>query len=322
MTYPYSHPMMKRSGQTCVTRREFLGQALTATALLSTAPHVWSASASSGLVSCPIVVFSKIYQELKLNFDEAADLTAEAGLDGIDCPVRPGGEILPEAVADRLPAYNETLTRRKLSIKLLTTAITNPSTPGTELILRTAAKLGIRYYRLGFFKVQKGGLSDSQAAGIRSGLKDLAQLNKELGMCALFQNHGGSVGANLGEMLRVLEGFSAEQVGAAFDIGHALAVHGRDWTKYFERIKPHLKIAYVKDAKIGGSWVPFGTGDIATSGFFQRLAEMNYSAPLSLHIEFDWSDRGKSKTREALLRALSSSRKTLQEWVGLTPPPR
>ena len=55
---------------------------------------------AEGLSACPIAVFSKVYQELKLDFKAAADLTAEAGLDGIDCPVRSGGEIEPEQAAN------------------------------------------------------------------------------------------------------------------------------------------------------------------------------------------------------------------------------
>ena len=43
----------------------------------------------------PLTVFSKVYQELKLSFEQAAALTADGGLDGIDCPVRGGGEIPP-----------------------------------------------------------------------------------------------------------------------------------------------------------------------------------------------------------------------------------
>src|SRR5262249_10866826 len=57
----------------------------------------------------PIAEFSKVYQELKLSYDESADVTAEAGLDGIDCPVRPGGQVLPERVEEDLPRYADAL---------------------------------------------------------------------------------------------------------------------------------------------------------------------------------------------------------------------
>src|SRR5262249_223629 len=107
-----------------LSRREFLAQTATAVAALSAA-----LPAQAAIQSVPIVVFSKVYQELDLNFDDAAEVTEAGGLDGIDCPVRPGGEILPENAESELPAYAAALRKRKLQLSLLTTAITGPSSP-------------------------------------------------------------------------------------------------------------------------------------------------------------------------------------------------
>ena len=133
-----------------LSRRDFIARTVAAsstTALLGGgALRSFAAEASAP----PIVVFSKVYQELKLDFDEAAAVTAEAGIDGIDCPVRPGGEILPAHVAQQLPEYAAALKKRSLQVPLLTTGITGISSPGTEVILRTAKQVGVQFYRLGF----------------------------------------------------------------------------------------------------------------------------------------------------------------------------
>jgi sugar phosphate isomerase/epimerase len=71
----------------------------------------------------------------------------------------------------------------------------------------------------------------------------------------------------------------------------------------------------VKDVKRGGRWVPFGTGDIGSTGYFKLLKQMGYRTPISLHIEFDWADGGKSKTRTALLTALRESAQVLRRWL-------
>jgi hypothetical protein len=75
------------------TRREFIMK----TALFSSAAAVAGGGALSVIgadkFAPPIAIFSKVYQTLKLNFDDAAAVTAEAGLDGIDPPVRPDGEV-------------------------------------------------------------------------------------------------------------------------------------------------------------------------------------------------------------------------------------
>jgi sugar phosphate isomerase/epimerase len=270
---------------------------------------------AAGLSACPIVVFSKIYQELNLNFESSAALTAEAGLDGIDCPVRPGGEILPERAAEDLPRYAEILGRKQLKLHLVTSGITGVASPYAEPILRAAKKQGVGYYRLGFFETEKDWPAGKQAKEIRSSLKDVASMNREIGVCALFQNHSGSFGANLSDLRDVVSEFDPAQIGVAFDIGHAILIHGEDWKVHFEAIAPHLRVAYIKDAKHGASWVRFGEGEIARTGYFKRLQQLGYSAPFSLHIEFDWSDKGKSRNRESLLKALQQSRAVLKQWT-------
>ena len=241
-------------------------------------------------------------------------------MDGIDCPVRPGGEILPEHAARELPQYAAALKKRGLQLPLLTTAITSVSSPCAEEILRTAKKLGVQYYRLGFTNTQTDAPPGKQVREIRAQLKDLAALNKEVGIGAIFQNHSPSgrsyVGGDLSELYDIVKDFDPAQIGVAFDIGHALVVHGDDWRRHFERLKSHLKVAYVKDVTRGGSWVPFGEGDIASTGYFKLLKQMGYRAPVSLHIEFDWNDGGKSKTRSALLKALQESARVLRRWLA------
>jgi sugar phosphate isomerase/epimerase len=279
------------------------------------------AAAEAGKNPCPVVVFSKVYQELQLNFTDAAAVTAEAGLNGIDCPVRPGGEVLPEQVAEALPEYAEVLRRGGLQMPLLTTAITSISTAHAETVLRTAKKLGIQYYRLGFIERRREVPAAQQVREVREQLKDLAAMNRDVGIGALLQNHSPSgrttyFGGDLAEIVQAVEGFDPAQIGVAFDIGHALVVHGDEWRGWFEKLKPHFKIAYVKDVKRAGGWVPFGQGDIAATGYFQLLRGMHYQAPVSLHIEFDWTDHGKSKTRAALVGALQESSRTLRKWLS------
>jgi sugar phosphate isomerase/epimerase len=303
-----------------LSRREFIGRTLAASASIP----LCAGSALSGLAaetfSPPIVVFSKVYQTLKLNFDEAAALTAEAAIDGIDCPVRPGGEVLPEHVARQLPEYAAALRKRGLQLPLLTTAITGVSSPCAEDILRTAKKLGVQFYRLGFVIRETNASAGKQVREIKAQLKDLAALNKQIGIGAIFQNHSPAgqtyVGGDLAELYDIVKDFDPAQIGVAFDIGHALVVHGDDWRRHFEKLKSHLKIAYVKDVKREGRWVPFGQGDIGLTGYFKLLKDLKYQAPVSLHIEFDWTGGGKSKTRPALVKALQDSSRVLRRWLA------
>ena len=302
-----------------VSRRQFVRKTTAAATALAFSPWSLRSAFAAEKFSPPIVVFSKVYQTLSLSFDEAAAVTAEAGLDGVDAPLRPGGEILPERATEELPRYVETMHERKLQLPLLTTAIITTSSPHTEDILRTAKKLRIQHYRLGF--IQREGDAAQQVAEFKAQLKDLAAMNKEIGIGALVQNHspaghGNYLGGDLTDLREIVSDFDPAQIGVAFDIGHAIIVHKEEWRPHFEALKSHIKVAYVKDASMTGRWVPFGEGDVGRLGYFKLLKEMGYNAPISMHIEFDWTHQGKTKNREALVKALKESAGTLRKWLA------
>jgi hypothetical protein len=43
------------------------------------------------------------------------------------------------------------------------------------------------------------------------------------------------------------------------------------------------------------------------------LVEMNYRAPLCIHIEYPWASEG-SKTRAAMIDAMQKSRRVVEQW--------
>jgi sugar phosphate isomerase/epimerase len=97
----------------------------------------------------PILVFSKHLQFL--DYQEMANKAKEIGFDGIDLTVRPGGHVLPERVQTDLPKAVEAINKAGLRPMMMTTAVENAS--GTdEIVLKTAAKLGIKYYRMNWYK--------------------------------------------------------------------------------------------------------------------------------------------------------------------------
>jgi sugar phosphate isomerase/epimerase len=71
-------------------------------------------------------------------------------------------------------------------------------------------------------------------------------------------------------------------------------------------------VAYVKDVTADRRWVPLGQGQVGGSGFFEQLRKMNYRAPISLHIEYNWG----GNTREGLLPVLEQNANTLKRWLA------
>ncbi len=306
-----------------MTRRRFLEVAGTTAAALN-ASRLLSGdeSAGSGAETSmpPVAVFGKIFQELKLDFQQSAQVTADAGLDGVDCAVRPKGEILPEQSAEQLPRYADALARRKLRLLLMATEIRGVDSPHAREILSAGKKLGVGDYRLGYWLHQPEVPAEKLRAEIRSRLKELAAMNGELGVCGLVQNHSswsgkgrGPAGGDLDELYDLVKDFDPRRIAVAFDLGHAIIVHGDAWRPRFEKLKPHVRVVYVKDVQRPARFVPFGQGEFGRSGFFPMLARMNYRAPLSMHIEYPWAPPGK-KTRSALAAVLKENRRALGQW--------
>ncbi len=298
-----------------LSRREFVRVTSTAAAAIAAGDAVSAPSATPSPLP-PTAIFSKIFQELSLSCEDSAEATAEAGFDGIDCPARPGGQVLPERAAEDLPRYAETLSKHGRRILLLTTAITGLNSPHAETLLRSGAKLGVKHYRLGYWKYSRDHPPEETLREIKAQLKDLAALNHELGLCALLQNHAGRdyVGAKVRDLWQIAREFDPSEVGIAFDLGHALNELGEDWRATFEQLSPRLAVAYVKDWTPAQGFVPFGEGMFAKTDFFQRLKRMHYSAPLSVHNEYDWAGGRKEHTRARLTAALKSDLTVLKRW--------
>lgn len=114
------------------------------------------------------------------------------------------------------------------------------------------------------------------------------------------------------ELYSLVKDFDPSDIGVAFDIGHALVVHGPEWARYFERLKLHVRVVYIKDVRQGGGWVRFGEGLIGSTDYFKRLKKMEYREPICLHIEYDYG-RGDG-SRKHLLAALKQSTQQVREW--------
>src|SRR5437588_6807948 len=129
-----------------LTRREFATTtAVAAVASAAVSPNLFAQG--KGEKRFKIIGFTKPFQNL--SFEETANTVEKIGWDGIECPVRPKGQIEPERAPDELPRLVDALKKRGKELTILTTAITSVSQPHAEQLLRMAAKLGVRRYRLG-----------------------------------------------------------------------------------------------------------------------------------------------------------------------------
>jgi sugar phosphate isomerase/epimerase len=275
-----------------LTRREFVSKTATAAAaLITVSPSLLAQTEAEKRFT--LIGFTKPFQNL--NFEDTADTVAEIGWDGIECPVRPKGQIEPEHALDELPRLVEALKRRGKELSLLATAITSASQPHAEELLRTAAKLGIRRYRLGFLKYDLDRSIPEQVTEIGARLRDLAALNAELGLQAGFENHSGKdqVGAPVWDLWTMMKDLDPRHMGICFDVGHARIEGGLSHPLEARLAQRYFTAVLVKDflwqrTENGWRerWVPLGEGMVDNS-FFKWLKTTTFAGPISQHHEYD-----------------------------------
>ncbi|NQV24700.1 MAG: sugar phosphate isomerase/epimerase [Rhodopirellula sp.] len=263
-----------------------------------------------------ICVFTKPFNSL--TFDELADRIAELGFDGVEAPIRNGGHIEPEAVPEELPKLVEALRTRNLELTVMTSSINDPNDPLTETILKTASALGVRRYRMQYFKYDFGKPILKQLDEWRPRFKDLAAMNKEFGITAVYQNHAGRnyLGAPLWDLRRILEGIAVNEIGVAYDIRHATVEGGMSWPVTYHMIRPHIDTVYVKDFVWDGGKpknVPLGEGQISAD-FFQMLKKSGFEGPISLHEEY--LDHRKPELVPTHLAAIKQDFATLEQLLS------
>jgi sugar phosphate isomerase/epimerase len=274
-----------------VSRRQFVQtSALAAAAFAATRPLAQAAPATPA--PWKIIAFSKPFAQL--SFDDTADLVADIGWDGIECPVRSkSGQIAPERVEEDLPKMVEAMKKRGKEVTLITTEIIKVD-PLAEKVLRAAAKLGIKKYRLGFTKYAKDKPVPETVREVGAALKDLAALNSELGLQGGWQNHSGAdyVGASLWDLYIMMRDLDPKHIGVCFDIGHATLEGGLSWPVQARLMEPYYVSVFLKDfywEKTAKGWAPiwcpFGEGSVQKS-FLTNLKKSSYAGALCQHHEY------------------------------------
>jgi sugar phosphate isomerase/epimerase len=272
-----------------LSRRQFLvGSTALAVAGMMPLPAVFAEDKSNLNKGWKISAFIKHIQELK--YAEMASFISECGYDGVEATVRAKGYILPEAVEDELPKFVEELSKHNLKLDMITSDITSVDTPHAEKLIKTAVKLGITRYRMGYYHYNLKEPIAPQMAALRPILKDLGAMNASLGMTGMSQNHAGVnyVGAGIWDMYDLVKDIPKEQISLIYDIRHATVEGGTSWPTTWNLVQPQLGFVYIKDFKWNGRSaenVPLGEG-MVNPKFFDLLQASTYRGPIALHVEY------------------------------------
>ena len=278
---------------TPVNRRNFLAgtsAALGSTFLPATAQN------SSKISAYKYCTFIKFIQDL--SHEDLAKTLKKLGFDGGEVTVRKGGYIAPESAAEELPKLAEVFKKHGLEINIITTDINGPDSPNVESILSTASKLGIKRYRMGFSRYDLKSPIKPQIEELKPKFKDLAAMNREAGVTAVYQNHAGAkyMGATFWDLAQILKDIPPTEIGNIFDIRHATVDGGTAWPIYYDIIKPHISALSIKDfhwglkkekdERLSPVHRPLGEGQVDLKGFLKTFKKDFPSALVTLHVEY------------------------------------
>ncbi|MBI3210202.1 MAG: sugar phosphate isomerase/epimerase [Candidatus Solibacter usitatus] len=281
------------------TRRRHLATLAAAAGSLQAA----DANPQSKMTLC---AFSKHFQWTDIK--ETAELCASFGYEGIDITLRPGGHVLPERVEDDLPKAVDLIRKAGLKVPMVTSHIVDAKTPHAERVVKALAGLGIRNYRWGGFRYNDRAPIPAQVEEFRARTKDLAALNRQYGVCAMYHTHSGvtQVGASFWDLYLILKDQNPAEVSVNYDIGHATVEGGLGgWQHSSRLLMPYVRGVALKDFawkqndKKGWSaaWCALGQGMVNFKLFLPMLKAANFQGPLQLHMEYPelgGADSGKS----------------------------
>lgn len=295
-------------------RRQFLERSALALAASCAAPAL-AAEGTAAAVPRPRAVFTKTLE--KLTADELGARVAALGVKGIEAPIRAGGHIEPKEAAERLPAFAEGLKKHGVAIDILTSDI-GQADKASETLLRAAAALGIKRYRLVHYRYDLKKPVAPQLADVKAKLKDLAAMNRELGVQGQYQNHRGNdyVGGPIWDMVSVLEGVDVASLGLAFDFAHATVEGSNTWELNLRRAAPHIAAVYFKDYRLDGrQWnpCPLGQGIVNPKSGSLVKALLPAGTPVSLHVEYIGGS-GEERVKKTF-EAMKADLATLAKWL-------
>jgi sugar phosphate isomerase/epimerase len=303
-------------------RRGFLRQTAAGAVLL----NVSSKPAQSPAAKKPAVcLFSKHLGWIN-DYSKLAETIAGLGFDGTDLTVRPGGHVLPERVEEDLPRAQEALKKAEVPVIMITTRIEDAREPVTRKIVKTAAALGIRYYRRDGEKWQGATDPLKRIHELQTKIRELATLNRESSVFAGIHNHSGfDLGATPWEVYELVKSQDAAWIGSNFDVAHATIEGGLGgWRSGFRLLAAdnRVRMLAIKDfawAKGNSGWQPefcrLGQGMVDFKTFLGFLKEIGFAGPISMHFEYGKHNHPRAEDEPELLADIRRDLTLLRSWL-------
>ena len=227
-----------------LSRRDFLG-GCSAVACASLNISELSVSHPGAGYTGTLCLFSKALPDI--DWRGLAQSAKSVGFGGIDLTVRQGGHVRPERAAEDLPKAVEAIREEGLDVPMITTELTSADDPAARVILSTAAKLSIPFFKPGYYQYKMFNVRRELEVAA-SHFRGLVSLGKQYGIQAGYHNHEQYVGAPVWDIASIIDTLDPQWAGFYFDARHAVAEGGvGGWKIATNLVMPRLKMVAAKD---------------------------------------------------------------------------
>jgi len=264
-----------------------------------------------------LCLFTDHLDDAGYSYAEVAAMLSPLKISGPDLTLRPGGIVAPERVAEDLPKAAAAFRDKGMSVPMVSTNLTSAKDPTAQPILTTMGKLGIGYFKLGYYHYHELARWESELETQRKDLAALLDLTRKAGVHAGFHNHSGAtIGGAIWDSWEFLRPLDPASVGFYFDPAHAtIEGYRHTWKLNLRRISQRLTMVALKDFVFEkGSkgwqtrWCPLGEGMVNWDEFFALLVQLPFPGPISIHIEYD---PGGNTRVERIDKALAAAQKDI-----------
>lgn len=255
---------------------------------------------------------------------EVAPMLEQLGISGPDLTVRPGGLVNPARVEEDLPKAAAAFKEHGMGIPMITTALTKADDLAARATFSAAARLGIRYYKPGYYKYTDMNAWRPARDAAHQQLAGLVRLASQAGLRTGLHVHSGPIiGGTVWDALELIQEIDPQWIGLYFDPAHATIEGGNNGWKYsFQRAADRIIMVSVKDfiwekskGRWQSTWVPLGQGMVRFPEFFRMLARISFSGPLSLLIDYDPGGATKTQRYDRALEAAARDVRFLKEQL-------
>ena len=210
--------------------------------------HAQPAGRAADAGKLKVDIYSRHLQWLR-TADEVADAAAEMGFEGVNVTVRPyPGHVDPDNVEKELPPFVNTLRKRGLPVRSITTNISDADT-GAERIVAAASSLGITHYWWGTYRYDLKQPIYGQLDALKPRVAKIAALGEKYKMTACYHTYSmpGTVGSAMWDFLYLLKDFDPKFVGFHYDTGHESHHINGLWEVNLRAAGPYIAALAVKD---------------------------------------------------------------------------